>query len=82
MAVSILLIAVVAIVVVALGTVAVVFLARTQARQEGPPPSKPGDFFAPVSSGGYRFRKTDESLDEFHARVAKENAELERQRGR
>ena len=35
--------------------VAIVFAGR-QADQEAAPKSEPGDFVAPVSSGGYRFR--------------------------
>jgi hypothetical protein len=56
--------------VVGVGIVLVV--AARQAREEQGPTSHPGDFVAPVSSGGYRFRKPDETTEEFRARVARE----------
>lgn len=45
-----------------------------QAREEEGPRSQPGDYVAPVSSGGYRFREPDETPEQFHARVARESA--------
>jgi hypothetical protein len=59
--------------------VAIVFAGR-QADQEAAPKSEPGDFVAPVSSGGYRFRRTDETPEQFHDRVARENASPESSR--
>ncbi len=52
--------------------VAIVFAGR-QADQEAAPKSEPGDFVAPVSSGGYRFRRTDETPEGFRERIAREN---------
>jgi hypothetical protein len=49
-------------------------MARRQAAQESPPPSAPGDFVGPVSSGGYRFRRSEETAADFKARVERENA--------
>jgi hypothetical protein len=59
---------------VVLGVVAVIVLARRQATLDASPTSQPSDFVAPVSSGGYRWRKTDESPEAFKERVAQENA--------
>jgi hypothetical protein len=56
------------------GVATVFVLASRQAREDEAPPSRPDDFVAPVSSGGYRWRRTDESPEEFHARIARENA--------
>jgi hypothetical protein len=53
--------------------VAIVFAGR-QADEEAAPKSEPSDFVAPVSSGGYRFRRTDETPEQFKARIAQENA--------
>ncbi len=66
-----------AVLVVVVGVLVAVSLARKQSADDAAPPSQPADFVAPVSSGGYRFRQPDESPDEFHARVARENADLE-----
>ena len=68
-----LILGVVVLVAVIAGVVMVVVMARRQASGEAPA-SVPSDFVAPVSSGGYRFRKTDESQAEFKDRVARENA--------
>jgi hypothetical protein len=65
---------VVALVVVVSGVAAVLVMAGRQAREESGPESEPGDFVAPVSSGGYRWRQTDETVEQFQARVARENA--------
>jgi len=59
-------------VVVVVVVVAATFAGR-QARADEPPPSTGGDFVAPVSSGGFRFRAPDESPEQFHARVDREN---------
>jgi hypothetical protein len=71
---GVLVLGVVALVVVIVAVMAVLTLAAKQAREEGTPESRPGDYVAPVSSGGYSWRRTDESLEDFHARVARENA--------
>jgi hypothetical protein len=65
---------IVALVVVVAGVVAVILLASRQAREDSGPASVPTDFVAPVSSGGYSFRRTDESLEDFRARIARMNA--------
>jgi hypothetical protein len=65
---------VVALAVVVAGVATVLVLAARQAREETAPASSPGDFVAPVSSGGYSWRRTDETVEQFRARVAKENA--------
>jgi hypothetical protein len=65
---------VVALAVVVAGVTTVLILAARQAREETAPASSPGDFVAPVSSGGYSWRRTDESIEQFQARVARENA--------
>jgi hypothetical protein len=62
---------------VVVGAVAALVLAGRQARDVAEPGSEPGDFVAPVSSGGYRWRRTDESTEEFRARVARENAAVD-----
>ena len=64
---------IVALVVVVAGVVTALLLASRQAREDGTPASVPTDFVAPVSSGGYSWRRTDESLEEFHARIARMN---------
>ncbi len=63
----------IALLVVVAGVVAAIVMAGRSS--DRPPPSEPSDFVAPVSSGGYRFRQTDESPEEFRARVARENDE-------
>jgi hypothetical protein len=65
---------VVALLVVVGGVTAALFLAQRQAREESEPASSPGDFVAPVSSGGYSWRRTDETPEQFHERIARENA--------
>jgi hypothetical protein len=65
---------VVAIVVVAAGMALALRLASRQEIEETPPSSVPSDFVAPVSSGGYAWRGTDESEQAFKDRVARENA--------
>jgi hypothetical protein len=70
---SVLVLGVVALAVIVVGVLAVIALARRQVKEELPPESLPTDFVAPVSSGGYSWRKTDESPEEFRARVAREN---------
>ncbi len=75
---SVLALGVIALVCVVGGVAAVLVLARRQVSEESAPQSLPSDFVAPVSSGGYRWRKTDETPEEFQARVARENAEAAR----
>ena len=70
----VLVLGVVALVVVVAGVAAVLVLAARQARQDSAPASVPTDFVAPVSSGGYAWRRTDETLEQFRARIARENA--------
>ena len=63
--------------VLVIGVVAVLRLAKTQQAagdDETPPPSS--DFVAPVSSGAFRFRKAEESAEGFHDRVNKESEEI------
>jgi hypothetical protein len=64
-------------VVVGVGLVVALRLARAQEADELPPPSEPTDFVAPVSSGGYAWRGTDETPEQFRARVARQNAEAQ-----
>lgn len=68
---------IVAVLVLLAGVVIAIRMARGQEDEE-PPASRPGDFVAPVSSGGYRFRDPDETQEEFAARIARENAESEK----
>ena len=65
---------VIALFVVIAGVAAVLLLAARQAREDQGPASVPTDFVAPVSSGGYTFRRTDESVEDFKARIARMNA--------
>ncbi len=65
-----------AMVVVVIGVAIVMALARKQVEGDEAPASERGDFVAPVSSGGYRFRSPDESPEEFKERVARENEEI------
>ncbi|MFO0678968.1 MAG: hypothetical protein U0169_20740 [Polyangiaceae bacterium] len=57
------------------GVVAAIVMANRAERADAPPSSVPSDFVAPVSSGGYRFRKVDESPEDFRARIARDNAD-------
>ncbi len=61
------------IVVVVVGVAVVMAFARKQVESDAPPASVGADFVAPVSSGQYRFRKPDESPEEFKERVDREN---------
>ena len=65
-----------AMLVVVIGVAVVMALARKQVEADAAPPSVGGDFVAPVSSGGYRFREPDESPEQFKARVDQENEEI------
>ncbi|HEY3816123.1 MAG TPA: hypothetical protein VGL81_03075 [Polyangiaceae bacterium] len=70
----VLVLGIVALGVVIAGVASVLVLAARQAREETGPASVPTDFVAPVSSGGFSWRRTDETLEQFQARVAQENA--------
>jgi cytoskeletal protein RodZ len=63
-----------ALVALVVGVGLVLVYGARQAREQEEPRSHPGDYVAPVSSGGYRFREPDESPEQFHARVARESA--------
>jgi hypothetical protein len=63
-----------ALVALVVGVGIVLVLGTRQAREEQEPASHPGDYVAPVSSGGYRFRQPDETPEQFHARVARDGA--------
>lgn len=63
--------------VVVVGVVVAIVMAGRQERAERAPESVPSDFVAPVSSGGYAWRRTDESPEQFKERVARENAAAE-----
>jgi hypothetical protein len=69
-----LLLGVITVVAAALGMAVALRLARRQETLDEPPTSVPSDFVAPVSSGGYAWRSTDESQEQFKDRVARENA--------
>jgi hypothetical protein len=74
MALPVLVLGIIALAAVIGGVLAVIAMARRQANVDSPPPSAPTDFVAPVSSGGYAWRRTDESAEEFRERVARERA--------
>ena len=63
-----------ALVVVIVAVVVAIVLAGRQADVEAAPKSEPSDFVAPVSSGGFAWRQTDETPEQFRERVARENA--------
>ena len=69
--------AIAAMLVVVIGVVVVMALARKHVERDAPPPSVGADFVAPVSSGGYRFRDPEESPEQFKARVDAENEAIE-----
>ena len=59
------------------GAVAVVLrMGAREARDEQGPTSEPGDFVAPVSSGQFRWRAADETTEQFHDRVKREEADV------
>lgn len=65
-----------AVVVLVIAVAFAIRMARAQqSDDDAPPASRPGDYVAPVSSGGYRFRNPEETQEDFAARVARENAE-------
>ena len=66
----------VALAVLVLGFVLVLRFARNQTdtNDEAPPPSS--DFVAPVSSGAFRFRKAEESPENFKDRLKHEDDEI------
>jgi hypothetical protein len=59
--------------VVLIAVVAAIVFAGRQADEEAAPKSEPSDFVAPVSSGGYSFRRTDETPEQFKDRIAHES---------
>jgi hypothetical protein len=63
-----------ALAIVVVGVVVAIILAGRQADVEAGPKSEPSDFVAPVSSGGFAWRQTDETPEQFKERVARENA--------
>jgi hypothetical protein len=63
-----------ALVVAIAGVAIVAVMAARQASADGAPRSEPSDFVAPVS-GGYSWRGTDETPEQFKERVARENGE-------
>ena len=63
-----------ALAIVVVGVVVAIVLAGRQADVEAAPRSEPSDFVAPVSSGGFAWRQTDETPEQFKERVARENA--------
>ena len=63
-----------ALVIVVGAVVAVIVMAGRQA-SENAPTSEPTDFVVPSSRGGYAWRKVDETPEQFHERVAREDAE-------
>ena len=60
--------------VLVVGLVVVLRMGRANAEDDSPPPSS--DFIAPVSSGALRFRKADESPENFHDRLKHEDEEI------
>jgi hypothetical protein len=58
---------------VAVGLGLALRMASRHAAEASPPSSVPSDFVAPVSSGGYAWRATDETDEQFKRRVAQEN---------
>ena len=56
--------------VLVVGLVVVLRMGRGTTEDDAPPPSS--DFVAPVSSGAFRFRKADESPENFHERLKEE----------
>lgn len=70
---------VLAVLIVVGGVATVVVLAQKQSAEDEntAPPSRPADFIAPVSSGGFRFRHADESTEEFKEHIKAANEEFE-----
>lgn len=66
-----------AVLIVVGGVVAAILLAQRQSAEDQAPPSRPADFVAPVSSGGFRFRNADESPEQFEQHVRDENEEFQ-----
>jgi cytoskeletal protein RodZ len=64
------------------GVATVIVLAQRQSAEDTPPPSRPADFIAPVSSGGFRFRQADESPEEFKEHIKAANEEFAARSGR
>ena len=74
----------VALVVVIVGVVIAIGMAGRQETEEAARSgarSEPGDFVAPISSGGHAWRNVDETADQFKERVARENAAIDGKKG-
>ena len=74
----VLLLGVVALVAVVIGVGLVLVVGARQASDVQGPTSQPTDYVAPPSGGAhgsYRWRRDDESPEQFHERIAREDAE-------
>jgi hypothetical protein len=69
-----------ALAVVVAGVIFAIIWAGRQEREDRAPESIPSDYVAPVSSGGFAWRRTDESTEDFKKRVDDENADFERRK--
>jgi hypothetical protein len=75
--VLVLLLGVVALVAVVIGVGLVLVVGARQASDARGPSSQPTDYVAPPSSGApgsYRWRRDDETSEQFRARIAREDA--------
>ncbi len=73
----VLLLGVVALVAVVVGVGLVLVVGARQATDAQGPTSQPTDYVAPPSGGaqgGYRWRRDDETPEQFHERIAREDA--------
>jgi hypothetical protein len=73
----VLLLGVVALVAVVVGVGLVLVAGARQASDAQGPVSRPSDYVAPPSGdapGSYRWRRDDETPEQFHDRIARENA--------
>jgi hypothetical protein len=74
----VLLLGVVALVAVVVGVGLVLVMGARQATDARGPESHPKDYVAPPSGGGahgsYRWRRDDETPEQFHERIAREDA--------
>jgi hypothetical protein len=74
----VLLLGVVALVAVVIGVGLVLVAGARQASDARGPESQPTDYVAPPSGGApgsYRWRRDDETPEQFHERIAREDAE-------
>jgi hypothetical protein len=75
--VLVLLLGIVALVAVVVGVGLVLIVGARQASDAQGPESRPSDYVAPPSggsAGSYRWRRDDETTEQFHERIARENA--------